>query len=86
MSLRESERRRFHEIVDHGWGGEPPELPEFDHGGGGGHFPTWATGVVAFLLGGVTFCALIFTPMFVPVLALAAVVALVAVAVRKRWR
>jgi hypothetical protein len=86
MSLREIEHQRFRDIVDHGGFDEPPQLPDFDHGGGGGRFPNWSTHVAAFLLGGITFCALIFTPMFVPVLALAAIVGFVWLAVKRRWR
>ncbi len=67
-------------------GGTPPEEPEFDHSGGGGStWPRWATHVIAFLLGGLTWGALLLAPMFLPVIALGVVIGLVTVAYRRRW-
>jgi hypothetical protein len=68
-------------------GGHPPDEPEFDHsGGGGGVWPRWATHVIAFLLGGLTWGSLLLAPIFLPVIALGAVIAFVAVAFKRRWR
>lgn len=73
--------------LDDGSGGPPPPTdPGFDRGGGGGAWPTWATHVIAFLLGGLTWGSLLLAPPLLPVLALAGLVGLVAVAVRRRWR
>ena len=45
----------LHWRLDDGSGGPPPPgESEFDHGGGGGVWPVWATHVIAFLLGGLT--------------------------------
>lgn len=84
MSLKETDRV-FREIIDNG--GFPPvdSTDEFDHGGGG-HFPSWSTHLMAFLSGGIVFTALVFAPFTVPVLFGAAVVGFVFVAVRRRWR
>ena len=74
--------------LDDGRGGtRPPDEPEFDHSGGGGRsvWPRWATHVIAFLLGGLTFGALLVAPPFVPVVALGALIGVIAVAYRRRW-
>jgi hypothetical protein len=83
MSIRE--RDRFRDIVDNGGFDEPPDLPEFDHGGGGA-FPAWATHLMAFLSGGIVFTALVFAPFAAPLLFGAALLGFVAVAVLRRWR
>lgn len=76
----------LHWRLDDGSGGPPPPAkPEFDHGGNGGVWPKWATHVIAFLLGGMTWGSLLLAPPLLPVLALTVLVAFVAVAVRRRW-
>jgi len=67
-------------------GGEPPEEAEFDHsGGGGGVWPIWATHVIAFMLGGLAWGALLLSPPLLPIVALATLIAFVAFAYRRRW-
>lgn len=73
--------------LDDGGGGPPPaEPPEFDRGGGGSVWPTWATHMVAFLLGALTFGWLLIAPMVAAVIALGAVVGTTTVAAKRRWR
>ncbi len=77
----------LHWRLDDGSGGPPPPSePEFDHGGGGGVWPRWATHVIAFLLGGLTWGSLLLAPPLLPVVALIGVVSFVGLAARKRWR
>ena len=77
----------LHWRLDDGSGGTPPpHEPEFDHGGGGSVWPKWATHLIAFLLGGLTWGSLLVAPPLLPVVALVAVVAFVAFAARRRWR
>jgi len=73
-------------LDDGSTGGFPPHEPEFDHGGGGGGWPRWATHVVAFLLGGIIWGVLLVAPPLMPLFALAAVIGLTAFATRRRWR
>ena len=73
-------------LDDGGRGGKPPQEPEFDHGGGGSVWPRWATHVIAFMLGGLTWGALLIAPPLVPVVMLAGLVTFVAIASRRRWR
>jgi len=77
----------LHWKLDDGSGGPPPPgEQEFDHGGGGGVWPTWATHMIAFLLGGLTWGSLLLAPPALPVIALISVVAFVGFAARRRWR
>ena len=77
----------LHWRLDDGSGGPPPpEEPEFDHGGGGGVWPKWATHMIAFLLGGLTWGSLLLAPPMLPVVALIGVVAFVGFAAKRRWR
>ena len=77
----------LHWRLDDGSGGPPPPSePEFDHGGGGGVWPRWATHVIAFLLGGLTWGSLLLAPPMLPVVALIGLVSFVGLAWRKRWR
>jgi hypothetical protein len=77
----------LHWRLDDGSGGPPPpSKPEFDHGGGGGVWPKWATHVIAFLLGGLTWGSLLVAPPLLPVLALMTLLVFVGIAVRRRWR
>lgn len=77
----------LHWRLDDGNGGPPPpSKPEFYRGGGGGAWPRWATHLIAFLLGGLTWGALLLSPPLLPVIALVAVVGLTALAARRRWR
>jgi hypothetical protein len=72
--------------LDDGSGGPPPpSQDEFDHGGGGGVWPKWATHLIAFLLGGLTWGILLMAPPLLPVVVLIALVGFVALAVRHRW-
>ncbi len=64
----------------------PPHEPEFDHGGETSVTPVWATHVIAFVLGGLVWGALLVAPPALAVLALAGLVTFVAVAYRRRWR
>ena len=73
-------------LDDGSTGGYPPQEPEFDHGGSGGRWPRWATHIVAFLLGGVIWGALLLAPPVLPMLAAALVVGFTVFAVRRRWR
>ncbi len=74
-------------LDDGGGGRPPPQEPEFDHGGGGGGaWPVWATHVIAFLLGGLTWGILLVAPPILPVVALVGLVALVWTGARRRWR
>ncbi len=82
---------RFFEIIqglewrlDDSGGGRPPEAAEA-HGGGGGGWPRWATHLIAFLVGGATCGVLLVAPAVWPVLAFAAIVGLIATAIRRRW-
>lgn len=76
----------LHWRLDDGSGGSPPPAEdEFDHGGGGGAWPTWATHLIAFLLGGLTWGTLLLAPVAFPVAALIALVVFVTFAVRRRW-
>jgi len=78
--------RDLHWRLDDGSrGGAPPSEDEFSHGGGRGAWPTWATHVVAFLLGGLAWGALLFAPPLMPVAAIVAIVTFVTFAVRRRW-
>ncbi len=94
QATRTRQDEKFYSIVkdlhwrlDDGSGGTPPPAePEFDHGGGGGVWPRWATHVIAFLLGGLTWGSLLLAPPLLPVVALIGVVGLVGLAARKRWR
>jgi hypothetical protein len=77
----------LHWRLDDGSGGPPPPSePEFDHGGGGGVWPKWATHVIAFLLGGLTWGSLLLAPPLLPVVALIGVVTFVGFAAKRRWR
>lgn len=77
----------LHWRLDDGSGGPPPPGgPEFYKGGGGGAWPRWATHLIAFLLGGLTWGALLVAPPMLPLVALVAIVGLAAVAIRRRWR
>lgn len=73
--------------LDDGRGGNPPpDEPEFDHSGGGGSvWPKWATHVIAFMLGGLTWGALLLAPPLLPAVALCGLIAFVAWAYRHRW-
>jgi hypothetical protein len=72
--------------LDDGSGGSlPPSEPEFDHGGGGSVWPRWATHVIAFLLGGMTWGSLLIAPPLVPVVALIGLVGAVGLAAKRRW-
>jgi hypothetical protein len=74
-------------LDDGSGGGTPPDEPDFDHsGGGGGVWPKWATHVIAFLLGGLTWGALLVAPPLVPLMVLLVIVTVVAFAARRRWR
>ena len=73
-------------LDDGSGGGLPPLEPEFDHGGGGGLWPAWATHLIAFLLGGLVWGAVLVAPPMVPLLALMVLVGFVAFAYRRRWR
>lgn len=73
--------------LDDSGGGHPPiEGDEFYKGGGGGAWPKWATHLIAFLLGGLTWGTLLIAPPALPVVALGTLLVFVAVAVRRRWR
>ncbi|MDQ4131300.1 MAG: hypothetical protein M3133_10010 [Actinomycetota bacterium] len=72
-------------LDDSGGGPPPPAQPDFYKGGGGGAWPLWATHVMAFLAGGLTWGALLLAPLALPVVALAGLILFVAVAVRRRW-
>lgn len=77
----------LHWRLDDGSGGPPPPSePEFDKGGGGGAWPKWATHMIAFLLGGLTWGALLIAPPLLPLVVLIGIVGLTALAVRRRWR
>jgi hypothetical protein len=77
----------LHWRLDDGSAGPPPPAkPEFYKGGGGSAWPRWATHVIAFLLGGLTWGSLLLAPPLLPLLALIGVVGLVALAARRRWR
>lgn len=77
----------LHWRLDDGSGGSPPPgKPEFSKGGGGGAWPRWATHVIAFLLGGLTWGALLVAPPMLPLVALLGLVAVVGFAARRRWR
>ena len=77
----------LHWRLDDGSGGPPPPAkPEFYKGGGGGAWPKWATHLIAFLLGGITWGSLVLAPPVLPVLALVGLIGLVGFAVRRRWR
>ena len=77
----------MHWRLDDGSGGPPPPAsPEFDKGGGGSAWPAWATHLIAFLLGGLTWGTLLIAPPAAPVVALIGLIGFVTVAVRRRWR
>ena len=79
--------KNLHWRLDDGSGGPPPPgKPEFSKGGGGGAWPKWATHVIAFLLGGLTWGALLVAPPMLPLVALLGLVVLVGFAARRRWR
>ena len=79
--------KNLHWRLDDGSGGPPPPSePEFYKGDGGGAWPKWATHMIAFLLGGVTWGVLLVAPPLLPLVALIGIVALAALAVRRRWR
>jgi xanthosine utilization system XapX-like protein len=46
----------------------------------------WATHLIAFLLGGLTWGTLLIAPPAAPVVALIGLIGFVAIAVRRRWR
>jgi len=74
--------------LDDGRGGtNQPDEPEFDHSGGRGKsvWPQWATHMIAFLLGGLAWGALLIAPPVAPFIALGALVGVIAVAYRRRW-
>ena len=75
---------RWH--LDDGNGGPPPAQDDGPGGGGGGSWPRWATHLIAFLLGGVVWGTLLFAPPAFPPVALAGLVCLIAVAIRRRWK
>jgi hypothetical protein len=77
----------LHWKLDDGSGGgsHPPPEDEFDHGGGGSVWPKWATHLIAFLLGGLTWGVLLIAPPLLPVVVLIALVAFTTFAVRRRW-
>jgi hypothetical protein len=77
----------LHWKLDDGSGGgsHPPPEDEFDHGGGGGVWPKWATHLIAFLLGGLTWGTLLLAPPLLPVVVLIALVGFITFAVRRRW-
>jgi hypothetical protein len=77
----------LHWRLDDGSGGPPPPAkPKFDKGGGGGAWPVWATHLIAFLLGGITWGTLVIAPPMAPIVALVGLLGFVAFAVRRRWR
>jgi hypothetical protein len=95
--LRTKRDKQFWDIVedlhwrlDDGSGDGPPSEPDRGTGGGGGGgkgaWPRWASHLIAFLFGGITWGALLIAPPVAPVVALVGLVTFVAVAVRRRWR
>ncbi len=73
-------------LDDSGGGPTPPaQPPEFDRGGGGSVWPTWATHMVAFLLGALTFGWLLVAPVVAAMIVLAGVVGTTALAAKRRW-
>jgi hypothetical protein len=84
MSLRQKDPA-FFDVV-HGGGLLPPiDEDEYSYGGGG-HVPSWATHVVAFLFGGLAWGTFLLAPIAFPFVGLLAIVGLVLLAVRGRWR
>ena len=70
--------------LDDGSGGMPPEEPEFNHGGGGGSGSLrWTLLLGSFMVGCLTSLLLLVAPPFVPVLFVAATVALATFALRR---
>jgi len=77
----------LHWVLDDGDGGSPPAHDRgYGDRPGRGAWPMWATHLIAFLLGGVTWGALLLAPPIAPVLVLAGIIGFVAVAVVRRWR
>lgn len=77
----------LHWRLDDGSGGSPPPAkPEFDKGPGGSAWPAWATHLIAFLLGGITWGTLVVSPAVTPIFAGIGLVGFVVMAVKRRWR
>jgi hypothetical protein len=78
----------LHWKLDDGSGGSPPEGggPEFYRGGGGGVSPRWATHVIAFLAGGLTWGSMLRLPIRVSAVVATVFVGYVVIAIVRRWR